>query len=97
MAKSIMQTEEECFVCKTTQCLEEHHVIYGRGYRPLSDKYGLTVKLCPRHHRGDDKTRKFAVHFNPVLDEKLKKLAQQAFMKAYPDKDFVKIFGRNYL
>lgn len=97
MAKSIIQCEDECFVCKTTLYLENHHVIFGRGLRPLSDKYGLTVKLCPRHHRGDINGRKFAVHFNQTLDKKLKRVAQRAFMEAYPDKDFIKIFGRNYL
>ena len=37
------------------------------------------------------------VHFNNDLDLKLKKEMQKAFEKEYPDKDFLKEFGKNYL
>ena len=95
--KSIIQTEKECFVCKTTYGLEDHHCIYGSGFRKLSEKYGLKVWLCKRHHTGDINGNKAAVHFNRVLDGKIKQVAQRAFMEHYPDKDFMEVFGRNYL
>jgi len=95
--KSIIQAEKECFICKTTLYLENHHCIHGRGLRPLADKYGLTVWLCPRHHRGDASGNQYAVHFNRVFDLKLKQTAQKAFMEKWPDKDFLKIFGKNYI
>lgn len=95
--KSIIQTEKECFICRNTQRLENHHCIHGRGLRPLADKYGLTVWLCPRHHRGDINGNQYAVHFNRVLDLKLKQVAQRAFMEKWPDKDFRAIFGKNFL
>lgn len=95
--KSIMQDEKECYICRTTLNLERHHCIHGRGYRPLADKYGLTVYLCQRHHRGDISGNTYAVHHNEVFDTKLKQEAQKAFIARYPDKDFLKIFGKNYL
>ena len=36
------------------------------------------------------------VHFNKDLDNGLKQLTQKKFEETYPDKDFLKIFGRNY-
>lgn len=95
--KSIIQNDKECFVCKSTFGLENHHCIYGHGLRPLADKYGLTVWLCARHHRGDGAGNKFAVHTNKILDQKIKQTAQRAFAQRYPDKDFREIFGKNYL
>lgn len=95
--KSIIQDEKECYICRNTLGLECHHIIYGRGLRPLSDKYGLTVWLCARHHRGDINGNQFAVHFNKVFDQKLKQTAQKAFMAKWPDKDFRAIFGKNFL
>lgn len=95
--RSIIQQEEECFVCKTTYQLERHHCIYGRGLRPLSDKYGLTVWLCARHHRGAFGNADAAVHFNKALDLKIKQIAQRAFEARYPEKSFLQVFGKNYL
>ena len=95
--KSIIQTEKECFICRNTLGLANHHCIYGRGLRPLADKYGLTVWLCQRHHTGDINGKQFAVHHNKVFDLKLKQTAQKAFMAKWPDKDFKAIFGKNYL
>jgi len=53
--KSIIQDEDECFICRMiykveTPAPETHHVIYGRGIRELADADGLTVKLCSYHH-----------------------------------------------
>ena len=93
MAKSIIQKEKECFVCKTTYCLEEHHCIYGTANRKLSEKYGLKVWLCHEHHTGTH-----GVHFNKDLDTHLKKLAQETFETKYgANKRFTEVFGKNYL
>lgn len=81
MAKSILQTEKECFVCKTT------------SNRKQSEKYGMKVWLCQRHHTGTN-----GVHFNKELDTKLKQFAQGEFEKEIASRqDFKRIFGRNYL
>jgi hypothetical protein len=37
------------------------------------------------------------VHFNTELDKKLKAYTQRCFKEVYPDKDFLKIFGKNYI
>jgi hypothetical protein len=95
--KSIIQNEKECYICGAKNCLENHHVIHGHGLRPLADKYGLTVWLCEAHHRGSFGGKEYAVHFNREMDLRLKKTAQRAFSARYPDKDFLTIFGKNYL
>ena len=52
MAKSILQSDKECYLCRkrynlrTTRGLEEHHILFGRGRRELSEQYGLKVWLC---------------------------------------------------
>lgn len=95
--KSIIQDEKECYICRTTYGLEDHHIIHGTGNRKLSEKYGLKVWLCRRHHTGDITGREYAVHFNRAFDLKLKQVAQAAFNDRYPDEDFLTVFGRNYL
>lgn len=90
--KSILQEDTDyCFVCGRYGT-EVHHVFFGTANRKLSDKYGLTVGLCYNHHRGNS-----GVHQNRELDLKLKRMAQRAFIKEYPDNDFLAVFGRNYL
>ena len=58
----------------------------------LSEKYGIKVYLCHEHHTGG----KEAVHVNYETCRRLQAEGQQAFERAYPDKDFLKIFGKNY-
>ncbi len=90
--KSIMQNKKACYVCGSQYCLENHHTIYGTANRKLADKYGLTVWLCMYHHRGDE-----GVHGgNTRLDAYLKRDAQEAFEKTYPELSFRQIFGKNY-
>nr|DAG81083.1 MAG TPA: Recombination enhancement function protein nuclease, DNase, HYDROLASE.4A [Caudoviricetes sp.] len=92
MANSILQTEKECFVCRTTQDLQDHHIFFGTANRKQSEKYGLKVWLCMRHHTGDR-----GVHFDKGLDRKLKEMAQAKFEETHTREEFIKIFGRNYL
>ena len=70
--KSILQHSRYCLICKTEQCLEEHHVFEGI-WRKASEKYGLKVYLCPKDHRGNN-----GVHFNTSLDLLLKKSSSTA-------------------
>lgn len=87
-----LQHEKECLVCKSPY-VEDHHVFFGRGKRQLSEKYGLKVWLCYRHHRDS----KAGVHFNKTLDTKIKQMAQREFEAEYTREQFIQIFGRNYL
>ena len=89
--KGIIQNSKGCYFCGATQ-VEEHHIFGGSGRRKLSEKYGLKVWLCPEHHRGNN-----GAHLNWAIDYVLKCAGQRAFQEKYPELDFIKIFGRNYL
>ena len=93
--KSILQTERECALCRTTLNLHRHHVFFGRGLRSQSEKYGLTVYLCAKHHNMSD----YSVHMNHSLDNGLKQWAQEKAMKHYnwTEDDFRQRFIRSYL
>lgn len=90
--KSIIQDEKECFVCKITYGLHEHHCFEGTGRRKQSEQYGLKIWLCGRHHNLSNE----GVYFNKELDLQIKRIAQKKFEETYKDLDFIKIFGRNY-
>ena len=94
MAKSVIQSEKECYVCGTTYNLHDHHIIYGYANRKLSEKYGLKVWLCAEHHNMGNQ----GVHFNKELDTHLKEKAQEYFESNYGTREeFMEIFGRSYL
>lgn len=101
--KSILQDkkEHECYICKNflgeyrpLPFLEEHHIFGGTANRKLSEKYGLKVYLCDKHHTGSNE----AVHAkNNDFDLRLKQIAQVAFERDHSREEFMRIFGRNYL
>lgn len=93
--KSIMQTEKECYICSTTTWLEEHHVFEGTANRKLSEKYGLKIYLCHKHHNEPPD----GIHFDKWLRDRIKVEAQRKFMEYYnkTKEDFIVIFGKNYL
>ncbi|MCI6731855.1 MAG: hypothetical protein MR487_05985 [Lachnospiraceae bacterium] len=94
--KSILHTSKEyCFYCGAICQTEEHHIFYGTANRRLSEKYGLKVYLCIRHHRVYPES----VHGgNRDLDRILKEAGQKAFEKRFGNREeFRKIFGKNYL
>lgn len=92
MAKPIIQKEKECFVCRSTQNLQEHHIFYGTANRRMSEMHGMTVWLCQMHHTGNR-----GVHFDKALDTKLKEIGQKKFEETHSREEFIKVFGRNYL
>ena len=93
MMKSVLQTEKECYVCQNTLGLHSHHVFEGSN-RSQSEKYGMKVWLCGKHHNLSNE----GVHFNKKLDTHLKKMAQEYFEEHIGTRDdFMKAFGRNYL
>ena len=94
MSKSIIQKDwDECFLCGCTRGLEEHHILGGNPGRKLSEHYGLKVRLCLSCHNRPPE----GVHFKKENMEKLHQVGQRAFQEKNPDKDFVSIFGKNYL
>lgn len=92
--KSIIQDEKECFLTKTTQNLDKHHLFFGNPDRQLSEKYGLWVWIEHTHHIKMSPYK--TPHNNRELDLKLKIIGQRAFEKAYPELNFIEIFGKNY-
>ena len=89
--KSIISTNEKCYVCETTINLHDHHIFFGVSKRTLSEKYGLKVYLCYEHHEGTN-----GVHGRngDKLNRALKKLAQKKFKETYPNLSFIEIFGK---
>jgi hypothetical protein len=97
----------QCYICSRwygrdwqIKYLEKHHVIYGKGNRKLSEKYGLTVMLCRHHHQGDINGASDAIHNNPdkTNDLRLKREAERAWIKKNgTEEQFIKIFGESYL
>ena len=90
--KSIICDEKRCFICGTTQWIEDHH-IFGGPFRNKSEKYGLKVYLCHSHHNEPPN----GAHYNRATMDYLRQVGQRAFMEHYPDKDFMAEFGRNFL
>ena len=94
--KSIMESiitadMEHCFICRKTP-VEIHHIVFGTANRDLSDKFGLVVPLCEKHHR----TGQHAVHQYRAADLYFKKLAQERFAEFYPHHNFQQIFGKDW-
>lgn len=107
MSKSIMQKVKECYLCRkdaeilgyhgelTSEGLDKHHVIYGTANRKLSEKYGVWVYLCKKHHNEDHGL--FAVHYNRHVRQQLCEDAERAFLRMYSFEKYMDIFGKNYL
>lgn len=95
MAKSILQIDKECYLCRkrynlrTTRGLEEHHILFGRGRRELSEQYGLKVWLCHNHHSEPH----LGVHFDPAARRELEQAAQFAFDELHGPGSFAEVFG----
>ena len=92
MAKSILQSEKECFFCGAQAGLECHHIFGGVANRPISEKYGLTVWLCHKHHVGTN-----GAQYNKALNLELKQKAQQAFEKLHSHEMWMQLIRKNYL
>lgn len=90
--ESILQANRKCYICgRSNGALHVHHVFEGTANRAVSDRYGLTVFVCPNCHR--------AIHENPKALEWLKREAQEKAMIEYDwsADQFRKRFGKNYL
>ena len=90
--ESIIQKERRCLVCHATAGLHRHHVFYGPR-REASERNGLTVRLCGRHHNLSAQ----GVHFDHGLDMEIKALGQRAFEEGHSREEFVRLMGRSYL
>lgn len=77
-----------CYLCGS-QISEEHHLIFGRGMRELSEQYGLVIQLCRACHE--------EMHRNKVMMAWSKAEGQRRFEAEHGHEEYMKIFGRNYL
>lgn len=92
-----------CHYCGCYVEVPHKHHIFGAANRRWSEKYGLWVWLCPKHHNMSNNS----VHHNAEMMEHYHYLGQTAFEKKFIDEhqatqeqaraEFMKIFGRNYL
>lgn len=89
---SIISDKKQCYICGSTIWLEVHHV-FPASNRKNSTKYGLVVCLCHSCHNEPPN----GVHHNRERAEWLKRIGQRKFNEHYPELDFMRIFGRNYL
>lgn len=81
-----------CIKCGSSHVVV-HHVFYGNANRKVSERYKCLAPLCVWHHNGSGQ----GVHFDRQFDLELKAYTQVKFEEAYPDEDFVKLFGKNYV
>ena len=87
-----MQHAKICFFCGRVTDLERHHVLGGVANRPLSEKFGLWVWLCPECHRDSH-----GAQYDRKKNRKLKELAQIAFEARHSHEEWMQIFRKNYL
>lgn len=93
MKKSIVTDEKDfCIICgRPRQCW--HHIYYGTALRKISDKHGFVVPLCREHHTGNK-----GVHFNKVLDQKIKQHCQRKYEAlGHSREEFRTLIGKSYL
>lgn len=92
--KSIISDVKECYICRrfldveTTEGLQTHHFIHGRGLRKLADEDGLFAPICFIHHK--------ALHDDPShpYDRELKQIAQATYLQNHTREEFLKRYGR---
>lgn len=90
--KSILQTTDECYVCRAKGVLHTHEVFFGSANRKKSIKWGCQVRLCPKHHNMSSE----GVHMNRALDLRLKRECQRQFELLYGHELFMQEFKKNY-
>ena len=78
---------ERCYICKAKK--NDLHEIFGGSNRQASMRYGLVIPVCRKCHE--------IVTNDKALQDKLHKVAQKEFKKHYKTKNFVQIFGKNYI
>ena len=92
MKDSILQENRECYFCGARVGLECHHIFAGHANRKISEKYGLKVWLCHRHHTGTD-----GAQYDSDLNLQLKAEAQKAFEKLHGHEEWMRLIRKNYI
>jgi hypothetical protein len=85
--------DRKCYICGSYNWIENHHV-FGGSNRKRSEKFGMTVNLCHYCHNEPPN----GVHHNKKINDKLKGEFQTKFEEEHGTrKEFMDLFGRNYL
>jgi len=102
---------EKCLLCGREYATHTHHLITGTSGRNFSERYGLTIDICPSCHNGAVKPED-RIHGNPRAEDLSKMLGQAIFEKNYymdlynnlnrEDEDearirFIELNGKSYL
>lgn len=90
MESIITNDMNHCFICGRPYP-QKHHAMNGAN-KKKSEKYGLMVPLCERHHTGDE-----GVHRKPERMLAMRQLAQIKFEKIYSHELWLQEFGKSYL
>lgn len=100
--KSILQDEKVCYITKMEDQpyslygkLDKHHIFFGSGDRPVSEKHGFWIWLRHDHHIEDSKFD--TPHNCEALDDMLKRTCQAKYEETHSRAEFMKLIGRNYL
>lgn len=92
---SILQQDmSKCYECGETKNLEYHHIMNG-VYKKKSEEYGLIVRLCRKHHTGEEGVHTFPQERMIPLKAKAEKRWLEVYGKTVDD--FRAEFGKNYL
>lgn len=76
MGKSIVTKYENYSAFSGTPTKTHHHLLFGRGIRPLAEADGVWIPLTDEEHNKSSEGIKHQVHENPAA-EKLSKIAGQ--------------------
>ena len=90
--KSIIQTENCCFLCGRTTNLETHHIFGGVANRKISEREGLKVRLCADCHRGTE-----GAQYDSEKNLYLKQVAQMAYEQTHTRQQWMMLIRKNYL
>lgn len=96
MSKGIITNYDGiCFFCgRPAEC--EHHLLFGKGIRPLAEADGLKVPSCNQcHNLGIVSGR---IHDNAMAEKLSKMLGQAIYEKEIGTReDFRKRYGKSYI
>ena len=80
--KDMNDRTELCVMCGRRYAVHTHHLIMGTANRKLSDRYGLTIRVCDECHNGAVKAED-RIHGNPRAEDLSKMLGQALWERDY--------------
>lgn len=91
--RSILQDEDRCYLCGSTDWTETHHIYGGNPNRRISEENGFKVRLCHWCHNEPP----HGVHHNKQMDLWLRQRCQEKYEETHSREEFIKLIGKNYL